>query len=219
MIVAREKTGHNEFLGQLPRQLPRTVKMRRRTLVFKGHKLKLIGLIVAGFLVGLLITYYCSQLFALGYQISSLKKELADLRVENNSLSEEVQRLGSLEHIEYLAIHKLNMVKPEANNILVVTVPEITPQESVAAPVDLNDLMAVASRGDQEKSRLIQVFDELVNRLENKSWLGHNQNSCLWEWANANNKYINSQKNYLIAFYSFSGSFVTDRPSSLAAAC
>ncbi|MDD4169883.1 MAG: septum formation initiator family protein [Desulfotomaculaceae bacterium] len=219
MIVAREKTSHNKFFGQLSQQFPRKAKRRTHELVFKGHKLKLTGLIVAGFLVGLLITYYFSQLFTLGYQISALNKELAVLRVENNNLTEEIQRLGSLDQIEYHATHKLNMVKPEVNNILVVTVPEIPPQESADVPDDLDGLKVLASRGAREKSRLIQVFDELVNQLESRSWLGCNQNSCLWEWANANNKYINSQKNYLIAFYGFSGSFVVDLPSGLAAAC
>ncbi|MDD3653336.1 MAG: septum formation initiator family protein [Desulfotomaculaceae bacterium] len=166
MIVAREKTGHKEFLGQLPRHLPRKVKRRSYTYVFKGHKLKLISLIVACFLVGLLITYYFSHLFTLGYQISSLNKELAVLRVDNNNLTEEIQRLGSLEYIEYYAINKLHMVKPEANNILVVTVPETKTNETEVAPVERNGLQALASRGSQEKSRLIQVFDELVNRLE-----------------------------------------------------
>lgn len=226
MIVAREKTGREEYSGQLPtirheiwEQAPRAEKKRRRSKVFKGHKLMLTGLIVAGFLVGCLITYYCSQLFTLGYEISSLNRELAALRVENNNLSEEIQRLSSLDRIEYLAIHKLNMVKPEVNNILVVTAPESPSQESAAAPVAQSGQTAVASSGEQEKSRLIQAFDELVSRLESKRWLGRSQNSCSWEWANANNEYTDAQKNHHTAIFGLSSSVVANLPPGLAAAC
>jgi len=190
LIVAQEKKGNCGFFDESFR--PK--KPRRHKAVFKKEKLALTGLVLAGFLVGVLITYYCSQLFTLGYQINRLNKELAALRVENHSLDEEIQRLVSLDNIESLAIHKLKMVKPDTNNVLVVTVAATSPRE-LTPPSDIHTGQPVAIiQGEKEKSRLIKAFAELVNRFESKNWLGSGQGYGFWEGANANNKHTDSKK-------------------------
>lgn len=165
MIVAREKTGSYGFFDESFQSR----KTRRRRAVFKSEKLALTGFVLAIFFVGVFITYYCSQLFTLGYQINRLNKELAALRVENHGLDEEIQQLVNLDNIEYLAVHKLNMVKPDANNFLVVTVADPASRELTTQSKEQNSQPVVVSWGEKEKSRLIKTFDELVNRFENKT--------------------------------------------------
>jgi len=165
LIVAREKTGGYGFFDESLQSR----KTRRHRAVFGGEKLAITGFIFAIFLVGVFVIYYYSQLFTLGYQITRLNKELAVLRVENHSLDEEVQQLVSLDNIEYLAVHKLNMVKPDADNFLVVTVADPASRELTAQAKEEESQPVVLSWGEKGKSRLIKTFDELVNRFDNKT--------------------------------------------------
>lgn len=212
MIVAQEKTGYHGFSGAASRP-----KKIRRIRPVSGARLALTGLVLAGFMVGVLITYYYSQVFALGYQISSLQKELALLRVENHNLEEEVHQLASLERVESLAVNKLGMVKPDSDNVLVVAVAGKTPP---APGPDLEDGQAAGSSpAGEEKSRLIRAFTELVNRLENKIWLGHGPGAGSGEGTNADDKHLDPEKNYRTISYCDAGAPRTDLPPGLASAC
>jgi len=215
LIVAQEKTGSYGFFDESFR----TKKTRRRKAVFNSDKLALTGLVLAGFLVGMLITYYYAQLFTLGYQITRLNKELAALRLENHSLDEEIQRLANLDNIQSLAVHKLKMVKPDANNVLVVTVAATVPQELTATSDIHSGQPVVVSAGEKEKSRLIKAFDELVNRFESKSWLGSGKGYGLWEGANANNKHTDSKENNYTVSDNRSCIRVSGFTSGLASTC
>jgi len=211
LIIAREKTGHYGFFDELPRSKER----RRYRPTFKSCKIALTGLVMAVFFAGILITYYYSQLFALGYQISRLNKELDILRVENHNLDEEIQQLAALDRIESLAVHKLNMVKPDANNIMFVAV-AITAQERAVAGDTRSSQPPDVAPGDKTKSLIVRAFDELVNRLEGKSWLGCGQDSGLWEGAYADNKRTDSKKNNLVVPYSLNCFCGVDLASGLA---
>jgi len=213
LIVAREKTGYYRFSIAAPG--PK--KIRKIKSVSGGARLALTSLILACFMVGVLITYYYSQVFALGYQINRLQRELAVLRVENHNLEEEVRRLTSLERVEYLAINKLGMVKPDSNNILVVTVAGETPP--VPAPNPDGGPAVDSSPAGEEKSRLIRAFTELVNRLENKIWLGRGPGAGSGEETNANNKYSDPEENNRTISYYSTGAPRADLPSGLASAC
>jgi len=199
LIIAREKTGQYDFWGELP--YPK--EPRRRRQAFKNCKIALTGLVMAIFLTGVLITYYYSQLFALGYQISRLNKELDVLRVENHNLDEEIQQLAALDRIESVAVHKLNMVKPDANKVLLVTVAAAT-KEPAAAGGAQNSRSSDIAPNDKTRTLIVRAFDELVNRLGSKSRLGGGQDSGLWEGAYADNKRTDSKKNNLVVPYSLS---------------
>ena len=215
MIVAQDKTGYHGFSGINPHP----EKARRRRFVQKSPVPALSGLILVCFLVGVLITYYFSQVLALGYQISKMETELTLLRVENNSLDEEVHRLNSLERVEYLAVNKLGMVKPANNNILVVAV------AGKSQPVMTADTAAVKTRvadifpAGQEESRLIRAFTELVDRLENSIRLGSVPVNEFGEGKNADNNHFDPEKNNLGFSDYCAGSGRADFPPGLAAAC
>jgi len=156
------------------------------------HKLMLTGLVAAGFAVGVMVIYYYAQVFTLGYQIQSLKKELALLRVENYHLSENIYRLSSLDRVEHLALNRLGMVSPDNSNILVVAVAGDAPEGSGTEPAR----PAVISPADDQQSPLIRTFSELVNRLENKIWLGLGLNAGSEEVTHADDKHIDSQTDH-----------------------
>lgn len=213
MIVAQEKTG---YYG-LSREAARHKKIRRRKIMPVGRRIALTAMILAGFLIGVSITYYYSQVFALGYRLGCLEKELAILRVENNNLDGEVQRLASLDRVESLAINKLGMVKPDSNNVLVVTVSGAIEQTSDSGAGSGN--VAGISPAGEEKGRLNRFFVELVNRLENKIWLGRGTGAGLEEGTDANNQYIDPEKNNRSFSYSGVNPSRTDFSPGLASAC
>jgi len=212
LIVAQDKTGYRGFSDMDPRP----EKTRRRRFVQKSPVPALSGLVLVCFLVGVLITYYFSQVLTLGYQITKLEKELTLLRVENNSLDEEIHKLSSLERVEYLAVNKLGMVKPANNNIMVLAVAG-RPQTVDAASV--NTQVADNSSAGPEKNRLIRAFTELVGRLENSMRLGLAPVNEFVEGKNADNNHFDPEKNNL-GFSAYSaGSDRADFSSGLAAAC
>jgi len=174
----------------------------------------LSGLILAGFLAGLVVTYYYSQVLALGYKINRLEKELALLRVENHDLDEEIRRLASLERVEYLAVNKLGMVKPDSSNILVVAV------AGKALPVSGPELKTGTNNGSlpgKDKNHLIRAFSELVNRLENRLKPGQNAEARSGEGTDAYHQYPDPQKNNRAVSNYHTGACWPDFPPGLAA--
>ena len=210
MIIAQEKTGHSRFSYE---EAPRPKKNRRRKRVTVWHRFMLTGLVLAGFMVGLVIIYYYSQVFALGHQINCLEKELVSLRVDNHNLKEEIQRLASLDRVEYLAVNKLGMVKPDSSDILIVAVTDKTPPITETKPM-AGETAGISPAGEG-KNRLIKAFTELVDRLENKIWLGHGPSAGSEEGANANNKHINPQKNHMGLYNRYISVIGTDYPPCL----
>lgn len=216
MIVAQEKTGYFKLSEDAPR--PKKFSWKKKSFS-KNHRLVLIGLVLAGFLVGVSITVYCSQIITLGYQITSLEKELALLRIENHSLDEEIKRMTSLERVEFLAVNKLGMVRPDENNILVVTVAGKNQPAGTPGPAaDEGQVDGVKPDG-KEKSSLIRAFDELVNRLGNTIRPVQRMGLEPAEGKDADNTNPGSQKNNLGFDNSYAGVSRPDPAFGLAAAC
>lgn len=215
MIVAQEKTGYY----RLPEDVPRPKKTSRKKLYRKNHRLALIGLVFASFLVGVAITVYCSQIIALGYQITRLEKELALLRIENHSLDEEIQQMTSLGRVEFLAVNKLGMIKPDNNNILVVTLDGASQLTETPDPAADEGQVAGHTPAEKEKNRLLRAFDELLNRLENTIRPEQRLGFQPAEEKDADNTYLGAQENSLCVYGSCAVFFPSDFTPGLAAAC
>lgn len=214
MIVAQEKTGYYKLSEEA---LPK--KKSRQKASPKRPRLALIGLVLAGFLTGVMITVYCSQVITLGYQITRLEKELAVLRIENHNLDEEVQKMTSLERIESLAVGKLGMVKPDNSKTLVVTLEGINQQEGTRK-TDFNKGQDAGNNpAGQEKSPFMRAFTELVNRFEDNVLTGHELGSGPLEGKDAENNFIGTQKNNPGSYSNNAGIFVPDLATGMAAAC
>jgi cell division protein FtsL len=154
MIVAREKTSSYGFFDE-------TLQPRRtggRIEAIKFEKIALILFILAIFGVGVFVTNFFSNKSALGYKIDGLNKEMALLRVENQGLEDQVQSMVGLTSIEYMAINKLDMTKPEANDYMLITVAD---QEPVVLDGQIaNPLSKIF--GEKEQNPILQAFFRLI---------------------------------------------------------
>ena len=214
MIVAQEKTGYYR-----PEEPPPPKKEPRKKVFRKNHRLALIGLVIAGFLVGVAITVFCAQTIALGYQITHLEEELALLRVENNSLDQEIQRLTSLERIEYLAANELGMIKPDVNNVLVVTIDGANQSTRTPGPAGDEGQATGYAPAEKEKNRFLNAFDELLNRLKNTIQPEQRLGFEPAEGKNADNTDFGAQENNLCVYSSCAAFLPAGFTPRLAAAC
>ncbi len=190
MILAQEKTGYYGMSMEKPGR-KRTIRLKDLT---RGRRIALTGMVLAGFLLGVLVIYCHSRVSTLGYQISHLEKELALLRVENHDLEGEVQRLASLDRVERIAIERLGMVKPESDNVLIVELAGKNVQEPADVP-EQGNAVGLSSTGEEKQNRLIRAFTEMVNRLENKTWLGLGGRAGSTGGTYADDEYRNQEKN------------------------
>ncbi len=215
MIVAQEKTGYY----RLTEKEPLSKKISRKKVLRKNHRLALIGLVFTGFLVGVAITFYCSQINTLGYQITRLDKELALLRIENHSLNEEIRKMSSLGRVEYLAINKLGMKRPDDDSILVIPLGGVNQSTGTANPAAEEGQAGGAGPAEKEQTPLARAFGELLNRLENTIRPEQKLGFVRAEEKYADNTYLGAQENNLRIYGGDAGFFLADPAPGLAAAC
>jgi len=169
LIVAREKA---EYLGwaQLPEQKRRSGRRPAKQNLVRKEKLLLAGLVLVFFCSFVVIAFYYAQVLVTGYRLNQAQKELALLRKESHNLYTEVNELASLENIEYIAVHKLGMVRPQ--NDQVVLVQKVNPAEqagktsAVAADAPVNEKEQAAGQKQREGNWVIRAFADMVGRLE-----------------------------------------------------
>jgi cell division protein FtsB len=161
LVVAQERYNHYS----LPEEEVRVNRRPRRShLPLKG-KVALIGLVFLTFCTGMLIAFYYSQVLITGYKTYTLGQQLATLRQETVSLEQEVDRLESLDRVEYVATNKLKMVQPGNKDVVVVkadfnggkTVAGMAPGQGVPAEGDLEKVSVNGGR-----SRIVQAFASLM---------------------------------------------------------
>jgi cell division protein FtsL len=212
LIVAQDKTG---FYG-LSADHPRPRKNRKLKYSSMGPKILMTGLVLFGFALGIMITYFHARMFTLGYQIDNLQEELALLRVENHDLDERVQQLSSLERVETLAVNKLGMVKPDSSNVLLLAVDT---KNQPPTDAGIKDGTAVSPLTGGSGSPLSRAFNELVNRLENKTWPGRNVGAGSKGVTYADNESLNPEKNNRTLSDCWRGFPYFNTSAGLAAAC
>ncbi|MFZ5596334.1 MAG: septum formation initiator family protein [Bacillota bacterium] len=164
MVVAQEK--YQQY--SLPEEVVRVNRRPGRNRLPRKGKLTLTGLVLLTFCTGLIIAYYYSQVLWSGYRTYSLKKELETLRQDTVALEEEIDRLNSLDRIEYVATNKLKMVKPGSRDVVVVkgnsAVEGSGGGQAGTAGARGAEGKAVAQAVGQEsgKNRVVQTFANLM---------------------------------------------------------
>ncbi|MCL6478700.1 MAG: cell division protein FtsL [Peptococcaceae bacterium] len=163
MVVAQERYDHYS----LPEEESRVTRRPKHSLIPNKGRHTLAVLVLLTFCAGMLIAFYYAQVIISGYKIYSLNNELASLRQETVSLSEEVDRLNSLNRIEYVATTRLKMVKPASKDVVVVRAnlsvengrktPAVS-TEPVSARVDRQEKI----REDTGRSKIVQAFANLI---------------------------------------------------------
>ncbi len=171
MIVARENAELNAEYYGLP-ELPAQERRVRRRQVVRGlprrDQLALTGLVLLSFCCCVIVAYYYAQVLITGYRLNMAETELTRLRVESHDLYARVNQLTSLENIEAIAVHKLGMVKPQNDRIVIVQ--EASP---VVNQADNGDTVrGEASSPDsfmakqREQNWLIRTFADMVSLWE-----------------------------------------------------
>lgn len=214
MIAAQEKIGYNV----LPDEIPRRAPARKPGRTPSGRIAAATCLVIAGFLLTALVISFYAQVFALGYQISRIQEDMARLRVEKDSLDSEVQKLLALGNIETLAVNKLGMVKPDAQNVLLVSIDAPVTGSPPAASGHAVNTADMQNGG--AKNRLIQAFTDLVNQLGSRVGLGKNPEGLFLEGRHADDdQYRDPQKNYHYLSSGRAGLCIVDISPGLASAC
>ncbi|MBE3587801.1 MAG: cell division protein FtsL [Thermoanaerobacteraceae bacterium] len=155
MIVAREKPQYQNP----PRQT--VSRVRRRPLpgtLSRSSRVALTASIVLLFGLGIMILLFYVQMLATGFQIVRMQKEVAELEVESRGLAEEVSRLSSLERVEAVATTRLNMVKPDDRQVVLVRAETVPGSEAPAPQAPTAEHPAPA-----ERHWMLQALVDLVN--------------------------------------------------------
>lgn len=173
MIVAREKTDYYG-LPQTPAKKERTSGQRLTRRWVRKDRLALTGMIFLVFCSCVIITSYYALVFSTGYRLNKAQQELNLLRTESHALYTKVNQLSSLGYIEMAAVHKLGMVVPEDDNIVVVQAMASTgsPPSGVGIAATTSSDVAGPGVGDKEvhgpevQNPMIRAFADMVERLE-----------------------------------------------------
>ena len=108
------------------RSFERTSVPRRKRLNSQGTEMSVVftGLVVCLMFLALLITARQAEVARVGYQIVSLRKDLASHQAEYQRLDVEVARLQALDRIE-VAAQKLGMKRPTEVRLVYADEPAI----------------------------------------------------------------------------------------------
>ncbi|SHE38866.1 Cell division protein FtsL [Caldanaerobius fijiensis DSM 17918] len=81
-----------------------------------------IALVLA---VGIIITSCYATIAKMSYINESLSKQYSQIEAQNKELKLQLARSKNLQRIEYIAVNKLGMVKPDETQIVYVKVPKV----------------------------------------------------------------------------------------------
>lgn len=156
MVVAQEKP----YYTSLPRKTRRLQKRPVVHLISRRERLVLTGLVLLSFCAAILVVYFYAQVLIAGYQLNKLKKELNELDIKTQALSENISRLSSLERVERVATTKLGMVKPDTGQMVLV---KAGPAENPAGAREQEERAeALAVRDREEGNWIIRALVRLM---------------------------------------------------------
>ncbi len=147
MVVA-EKT--YALLPGNPNQKLRVRKKQKAVLY-----IRMVGLTLGLFGLGLLYTYQHTRVISLGYQINAIKQNIATLQRDNKKLELTIAGLQAPKRVESIARQRLGMKEPDG--VLLAEVPaEPVPPES-------------SSEKSQNRLALKKVLGLVADRLIGKA--------------------------------------------------
>ncbi|MDS1029569.1 cell division protein FtsL [Bacillota bacterium LX-D] len=111
MLVVPEKN-HYDY-----KPIVNVPKARKSKRIPAAAKVLIIVLVLASFVVGLFLASRVALFTQKGHQIIKLKKEIKSLQTANERLKLEIDQIGSLEHVEKVAVNKLGMIEPEFGDV------------------------------------------------------------------------------------------------------
>lgn len=169
MILAKEKIDYH-VPEQPQKPKPQSRRVTRQEII--RHKLLSIAMVCCCFVMAIMVAYYYAQVAYVGYKIDCLQNNLADLRLESHGLEQEITKIVSLGHIENVAVNQLGMIKPESDQVVLVSAqfsqqqPEVSQQDtsneqSQRERITLPD---TGKRQDNSQNKIIQAFAQMMER-------------------------------------------------------
>lgn len=159
MVVAQEKYLYPEPAGRTEETVSRRPKarVRRQHRLSSRAKVALGGFTLGAlFLLGVAIAISYIYPTQLGYRQISLEKELAAMEKENKQIELAIAKSRSLDRVEYIAINKLSMERPEEAGVMVA----IQPQQ----PTDSEAADAASSPTIQNAARMVASAQTTASR-------------------------------------------------------
>lgn len=165
MVVAQERYEHYS----LPEEESRVTRRPKHSFIPNKGRHALTMLVFLTFCAGMLIAFYYCQVIISGYKIYSLNNELTSLRQETVSLAKEVDRLNSLNRIEYIATTKLKMVKPDSQDVVVVRA-NLSGKDDAGNPAGAKATGSAGAKAEKDgqtrenagRNNVIQAFANLI---------------------------------------------------------
>lgn len=121
MLLAKENYAQYGNQEQLPVPKKKVRIRKRRKLKLKPAFVVASSLVLVFFL-GLLLASQYARIATTGYDIVYMKKELAELKTDNERLHSQYNELQSLERVEKIATTKLGMVPPSGEGFIYIPV-------------------------------------------------------------------------------------------------
>jgi len=148
--------------ASLPERLNKPARQVRKSLLSSRQKVVIVGLVLSVFISGIFVVFLYAQMVSTGYQIYKLRMQTASLDMQVKDLSEELERLSSLDRIEMVATTKLGMVRPDLKTMVVIqTEPaEKTTLENEKSSPGEDTYMAGGA--DKKNNWVIQALVNLV---------------------------------------------------------
>jgi len=170
LILAKEKIDYH-VPEQPLKQQPRGRRVTRQEVI--RYKLLSIAMVCCCFVMGMMVAYYYAQVAYVGYKIDCLQSHLSDLRLEGHGLEQEITKIISLGHIENVAVNQLGMIKPDSDQVVLVSSqfsqhqqPEVSKQDTSDEQSHRERITLPDANKRQENSRhnIIQAFAQLMER-------------------------------------------------------
>ncbi len=162
MLVARERFNYQE----LPlRDSYKRLQTKRVRKVSTKTKVVYCTVVLIALCLAFLVTSRYAQIASLGYEIIGLQKQAQAVDSENQILENKIAELKSLQNIEYVAVTKLGMEKPELAEGV-----QFVPVEYTKAGYK-DDILGVAAedgagnnpKPKEKKNFLVQTLAKIIN--------------------------------------------------------
>lgn len=162
LILAKEKYDYYD-LEQISR--PSTQVRKVRKLKYKKNPRTFAVIVVMTFfLMGLGLAARYAQLTTAGYKINNLKKQVSSLQNENDQLDLQVKKMESLNRIETIAVDKLGMQKPNAQEgVQFLAIDPAENSKSKGNNTQLARNEQTTKSKAQKKTGLLQAFANLID--------------------------------------------------------
>ncbi len=170
MIAAQEKP--NYAYSEVP-AYESPPEPRERVQSERRARMVLTALILSAFVLGIVYVLFNAFTTNVGYRLENLKREVAAIDAENQSLEMLINKHDSLVRIEALAVAELGMVAPAEENTLTVPIadPSVLRQpdnsDPPAAPAAEGErLVADAAVRDKSDPSLLEALLSFISGRE-----------------------------------------------------